>query len=175
MPKISPRIFTIGASALWLLIGWTSVCAQTTNEFRTRPNQVVVNAQRHWEDWDFPAGTLEIVPQGEVRPRRWNRNTDATEDIVDFLRFQIEASRRDPTLFKIPKRLQGKEAAEISLRDAVVEAGSNPAGVSHYLLGTSAAAGGCRSGGCGYRCPLVVYSGSGTSGFPQENRAKIRR
>ena len=62
MPKISPRIFTIGASALWLLSGWTSVRAQTTNEFRTRPNQVVVNAQRHWEDWDFPEGILEISP-----------------------------------------------------------------------------------------------------------------
>ncbi|MDE2706114.1 MAG: hypothetical protein OXI35_13675, partial [Gemmatimonadota bacterium] len=135
MPKISPRILVTGASALWLLIGWTSVCAQTTNEFRTRPNQIVVNAQRHWEDWDFPAGTLEIAPQGEVRPRQWNRNTAATEDIVDFLRFQIEAARRDPTLFKIPKRLQGKEVAEISLRDAVVEAGSNPAGVTNVLDG----------------------------------------
>ena len=135
MPKISPRIFIIGASALWLLSGWTSIRAQTTNEFRTRPNQIVVNAQSHWEDWDFPAGTLEISPQGAVRPRRWNRNTDATEDIVDFLRFQLEASQRDPTLFKIPQRLQGKEVAEISLRDAVVAAGSNPAGVANVLDG----------------------------------------
>ena len=135
MPKISPRIFIIGASALWLLSGWTSIRAQTTNEFRTRPNQIVVSAQSHWEDWGFPAGTLEISPRGAVRPRRWNRNTDATEDIVDFLRFQLEASQRDPTLFKIPQRLQGKEVAEISLRDAVVAAGSNPAGVVNVLDG----------------------------------------
>ena len=108
MPKISSRILVTGASALWLLIGWTSVCAQTTNEFRTRSNQVVVNAQRHWEDWDFPAGTLEIAPQGEVRPRRWNRNTDATEDIVDFLRFQIEASGAIPRYSKFPSACRAR-------------------------------------------------------------------
>ena len=37
--KISLRIFTTGASALWLFIECTSVHAQTTNEFRTRSNQ----------------------------------------------------------------------------------------------------------------------------------------
>ena len=58
--------------------------------------QIVVSAQSHWEDWDFPAGTLEISPRGAVRPRRWNRNTDATEDIVDFLRFQLERHNAIP-------------------------------------------------------------------------------
>lgn len=133
-----PLRIPFAGAALWAIVGAPSVQAQATDEFTARPNQVVVSSQSHWRDWTFPEGTLEITPAGSVMPGRWDRDTDATEDIVDFLRFRIEASERDPVRFKIPDRLRGKEASDITLRDAVVEAGSNVEGVANVLDGDPA-------------------------------------
>ena len=130
-----PLRIPFAVATLWALVGAPSLQAQATDAFSARSNQVVVSSQSHWHDWDFPEGTLEVTSAGNVMPGRWNRDTDATEDIVDFLRFRIEGAARDPVLFKVPDHLRGKEAADITLRDAVVEAGSNADGVANVLDG----------------------------------------
>ena len=98
-----------------------AVCAQSAGH-RVGGNQVVINGRNHWQNWEFAPGTLTISPDGEVRSRRIQKNTNAVFDIVDYLRFNPPAS------------LGGKEPAEIVLSDAV-KGGSNVADVVNLLDG----------------------------------------
>jgi hypothetical protein len=66
-------------------------------------------------------GTLEIDEVGTITPSFLRRNTNATEDILDFLRLHP------------PKKI-GKEPEEIVLIDAI-QAGSNGPGVLNVLDG----------------------------------------
>ena len=79
---------------------------------RVSANQVIIETQRHWENWEFSLGTLEIE-DGSVQPQRLQRNTNAVVDIVDFLRLNT------------PDHIK-KDPEEIILADAV-QAGSNSA------------------------------------------------
>lgn len=98
-----------------------AVCAQSAGH-RVSGNQVVINGRNHWQNWEFAPGTLTISPDGAVRSRRIQKNTNAVFDIVDYLRFNPPAS------------LGGKEPAEIVLADAV-KGGSNVADVVNLLDG----------------------------------------
>ena len=98
-----------------------AVCAQSAGH-RVSGNQVVINGRNHWQNWEFAPGTLTISPDGAVRSRRIQKNTNAVFDIVDYLRFNPPAS------------LGGKEPAEIVLSDAV-KGGSNVADVVNLLDG----------------------------------------
>jgi hypothetical protein len=118
--------------------GGSPLDAQITRQFESRQNQIVIGTEAHWSEWERPRGTVQITPTGELIPRRWNRNVDATDDIVDFLRFEIEASVADPTTFKAPERLKGRDAASISMADAVFDAGSNVDAVVNILDGDEA-------------------------------------
>ena len=108
-------------SALALLltgaIGW----AQQRGH-RIGRTEVLVNTRNHWQNWEFPAGTVEISTTGTVRPRQLRRGTNAVEDIVEFL-------RQHP-----PGNLTKKDPEQISLPDAI-QAGSNPEDVIHVLDG----------------------------------------
>ena len=79
---------------------------------RVSGNQVIIETQRHWQNWQFPLGTLKIE-NGAVQPKLLKRNTNAVVDIVDFLRINT------------PDKIK-KEPEDITLADAV-ETGSNPA------------------------------------------------
>ena len=81
-----------------------------------RGNQLVVDSKSHWEQWQFPAGTVEIGG-GVVSPHFVAKNSDATGDIVDHL-------RRNPP--------GGKDPADVTLADAL-QAGSNAAGVANLF------------------------------------------
>ena len=70
-------------------------------------NQVVVNSQRHWEQWQFAEGTLEIDSSGKIRPHRWRRQTNTVLDIVDHLRWNP------------PQDLAQKDPAQITLLDVI--------------------------------------------------------
>lgn len=87
-----------------------------------RAGQVVVERQQHWENWEFPQGTLDISAAGGVTPHRWRKNTDAVLDIVENL-------RRNP-----PQYLSNKKPEEIELLD-VIQAGSNREDVVHLFDG----------------------------------------
>ena len=102
------------------LVG-VAVCAQSAGH-RVSGNQVVINGRNHWQNWEFAPGTLTISPDGAVRSRRIQKNTNAVFDIVDYLRFNPPASLGD------------KEPAEIVLSDAV-KGGSNVADVVNLLDG----------------------------------------
>ena len=80
-------------------------------------NQVVVNSQSHWENWEFAEGTLEISPSGELRPQHWRRRTNAVLDIVDHLRWNPpqELARTDPAELSLLDVIQG-----VSNREDVV-------------------------------------------------------
>ena len=41
-------------------------------------NKVVVDRQAHWQQWTFPAGTLDIDETGAVRPHFVSKNILAT-------------------------------------------------------------------------------------------------
>lgn len=83
--------------------------------------EVVANSRRHWENWEFAPGTLEISAAGEVRPRFFRREINAVEDIVHFIKL------RPPEGVK-------KTPEEIELIDAL-DAGSNREDVAHVLDG----------------------------------------
>ena len=53
--------------------------------FALRSDHLVVEEQRHWEVWDFPLGTIDIV-EGVVQPNFVRKNIDATQDILTHLR-----------------------------------------------------------------------------------------
>ena len=108
-------------SALALLLTGTIGWAQQRGH-RIGSAEVLVNTRNHWQNWEFPAGTVEISATGTVRPRQLRRGTNAVEDIVEFL-------RRHP-----PGNLTKKAPEQISLTDAI-QAGSNPEDVIHILDG----------------------------------------
>ena len=81
-----------------------------------RDNQLLVDRQSHWEEWQFPPGTVE-VEAGGVRPHYVKKNIDATGDIVFHL-------KRNPP--------GGKDAAEVTLLDAI-DAGVNKADVANLF------------------------------------------
>ena len=108
---LSLRICCVLSVAGALLAQVEDVQAQASGH-RLSGNQVIIETQRHWENWEFPLGTLEIEG-GSVQPQRLQRNTNAVVDIVDFLRLNT------------PDHIK-KEPEEITLADAV-QAGSNSA------------------------------------------------
>ena len=107
--KVSRRIL-IALVAGATLAG--AVVESSAQGHRVATNQVVIETQRHWENWVFPSGTLN-VENGAVQPKSMRRNTNAVVDIVDFLRLNT------------PDRIK-KEPQDITLADAVTT-GSNPA------------------------------------------------
>ena len=107
--KASDRIYI----ALATMVALTAAAAELSAQgHRVATNQVVIETQRHWENWVFPAGTVNFQ-NGAVQPRSLQRNTNAVVDIVDFLRLNT------------PDRIK-KDPEDITLIDAV-ESGSNSA------------------------------------------------
>lgn len=106
---------------LWCGVGPLADDAHAQSGHGLRANAVVVESESHWNNWSFPAGTLEIDANG-VRPRLWRRHTNAVLDIVDNLRFNP------------PDYLNKKSPDEIELLDAV-DAGSNKAAVANLFDG----------------------------------------
>ena len=105
-----------------LLLWGTAVHAQGSG-YRLTADQLVIDRAAHWRAWEFPVGTLTIDPSGAVTPFALRRNTDATEDIVHFLRLHP------------PEDLARSKAVEdIELADAI-EAGSNAPDVLNVLDG----------------------------------------
>ncbi len=102
------------------LVAVTGLKAQNTG-YRLTSNQIVVDGPQHWRNWNFPVGTLEIDEAGTITPSFLRRNTNATEDILDFLRLHP------------PKKI-GKEPENITLVDAI-QAGSNAPDVLNVLDG----------------------------------------
>ncbi|MBM3276757.1 MAG: hypothetical protein FJY95_01565 [Candidatus Handelsmanbacteria bacterium] len=90
--------------------------------YRLTSDQVLVAGRTHWENWSFAEGTVELAADGSVRPHLVRRQTNASLDILEFL-------RRHP-----PKSIGGKKPAELTLLDAV-QAGSNRQGVTALLDG----------------------------------------
>jgi hypothetical protein len=89
---------------------------------RVTGDQVIVEGQRHWQNWTFPSGTLVISPDGEVQTQRVSRSTNAVFDIVDYLRFNP------------PSAIDSKETADIVLADGI-KGGSNIGDVVNVLDG----------------------------------------
>ena len=67
------------------LVVATRLQAQETG-YRLTSSQIVVDGSQHWRNWNFPIGTLEIDEGGAITPFFLRRNTNATEDIINFLR-----------------------------------------------------------------------------------------
>ena len=84
--------------------------AESQKGHSLRSGKVVIDRTSHWDNWQFPDGTLTIEDNGVI-PRFWNTNTNATNDIVANLRFNP------------PDNIK-KDPEEITLVDAV-NAGSN--------------------------------------------------
>ena len=78
-------------------------------------NRVVVDRQAHWQQWTFPAGTLDIDETGIVRPHFVPKNILATSDIAAFIK-------------------RGKDSEDATLRDAL-SAGTRAADLVHLLDG----------------------------------------
>ena len=109
-------IYRAGMVLLLILVvkGWTQ-----GRGHRLTSNQVIVSGRSHWQNWEFPQGTVEISPAGQVRSRRWRKNINAVADILEFLKLFPPASLK-------------KEPEDIVLIDAV-QAGSNRADVVKVL------------------------------------------
>lgn len=88
---------------------------------RITANQVVIEG-RHWDNWSFPVGTLEISNGGEVTPRLLRKNINASFDILEYLRLHP------------PPALGSKASEDIQLIDAI-RAGSNREDVVNILDG----------------------------------------
>ena len=100
--------------ALGLGLGlWGLVEAQN---HALRSDYVVVNTQRHWSNWAFVEGTLDISASGEIAPAFVPKDHDAVTDIVQHLR-RIAADPDNTTIL-----------------DAI-EAGSNKAAVANLFDG----------------------------------------
>ena len=95
------------------LLGVGGAWGQTAS---VRGDQLVVDRQSHWEQWQFPHGTV-VIEGGVVSPHFVPKNTDATSDIADHL-------RRNPP--------GGKDPADVTLADAL-EAGTNAAAVANLF------------------------------------------
>ena len=78
-------------------------------------NEVVVERQTHWQQWTFPAGTLDMDATGAVRPHFVSKNILATSDIAAFIK-------------------RGKGAEDATLRDAL-SAGTRAADLVHLFDG----------------------------------------
>ena len=89
---------------------------------RVSSSQVIIETQRHWQNWAFPSGTLEISATGEVAPRVLHKNINAVFDILDFLRLHP------------PPAFGSKAPEEIQLLDAI-QARSNREDVVHIMDG----------------------------------------
>ena len=113
----SSRLIPALCMAIWAMGSADSARAQG---YRLSASQVIVETQRHWENWVFAQGTLQI-DGGQVQPSAMRRNTNAVFDIVDFLRLNT------------PSEIK-KDAEDIELIDAV-KAGSNRAGVVNIMDG----------------------------------------
>ena len=113
----SNRLIPALCMAIWAMGSADSARAQG---YRLSASQVIVETQRHWENWVFAQGTLQI-DGGQVQPSAMRRNTNAVFDIVDFLRLNT------------PSEIK-KDAEDIELIDAV-KAGSNRAGVVNIMDG----------------------------------------
>lgn len=98
--------------------------AQTGYRLDRGRRQIVSSSVQQWNAWKVPTGTLTISNAG-VQPRRWELNTNAVGDIVQFL-------QDEP-----PDYLSGKAKEEITLLDAI-SAGSNRFGVLDVLDGDPA-------------------------------------
>ena len=95
---------------------WVAAVHAQGGGYRLTADQLVIDRAAHWRAWEFPVGTLTIDASGTVTPFALRRNTDATKDIVHFLRLHP------------PEDLaREKETEEIALADAI-EAGSNAPG-----------------------------------------------
>ncbi|MEE2659679.1 MAG: FlgD immunoglobulin-like domain containing protein [Candidatus Latescibacterota bacterium] len=92
-----------------------------TRGYRFSGDEVVIDRVSLFQNWEFAPGTLEFSTS-EVRPRRWRKDVNAVEDIVDFLRLHP------------PTHLGNKEEEEIAISDAI-QAASNAAGVANILDG----------------------------------------
>ena len=114
------RIYTFPIAAAVLLTGTAQLVAQDSG-YRLAGSEIVIDGLRHWQNWQFPVGTLELAQSGEVRPSFLRRNVNAVEDIVDFLRLH-------------PPDGLDKDEEDIVLLDAI-EAGSNARGVLNVLDG----------------------------------------
>ena len=69
--------------ALGLGLGlWGLVEAQNHT---LRSDHVVVNTQRHWNNWAFVGGILDISASGEVAPAFVPKDHNAVTDIVQHL------------------------------------------------------------------------------------------
>ena len=78
-------------------------------------NRVVVDRQAHWQQWTFPAGTLDIDETGIVRPHFVPKNILATSDIAAFIK-------------------RGKDSEDATLRDAL-NSGTRAADLVHLFDG----------------------------------------
>ena len=97
--------------ALSLGLGtWGLVGAQN---HALRSDHVVVNTQRHWSNWAFVEGTLDISATGEVAPAFVPKDHNAVTDIVQHLQ---------------------RMADNATILDAI-EAGSNKAAVANLFDG----------------------------------------
>ena len=103
-----------------IVLGFGYVVTCDAQGHRLTGSQVVIETQRHWQEWEFAQGTLRIG-DGRVSPSVMRRDINAVFDIVDFL-------KRSP-----PSDLK-KEPEDSVLADAV-QAGSNPAGVGNLMDG----------------------------------------
>ena len=65
---------------------WVAAVHAQGGGYRLTADQLVIDRAAHWRAWEFPVGTLTIDASGAVTPFELRRNTDATKDIVHFLR-----------------------------------------------------------------------------------------
>jgi len=98
----SLMVSVVAAATVWSL-GVGSAWGQTAT---IQENQLVVDRQSQWEEWQFPLGTVEIEG-GVARPHYVRKNIDATGDIVAHL-------KRNPG---------NKDPEEVTLLDAIDEIG----------------------------------------------------
>ncbi len=71
------------ALALGLGLGLSGLVEAQNHALRS--DHVVVNSQRHWSNWAFVAGTLDISAGGEVAPAFVPKDHNAVTDIVQHL------------------------------------------------------------------------------------------
>ena len=102
------------AYALGLFIGVANAVWGQNHTLQS--NQVVVNTQRHWDNWSFAKGTLDISSSGEVVPAFIPKGNNAVMDILDHLQRTAE------------------NPADVTILDAI-EAGSNPTDVANLFDG----------------------------------------
>ena len=117
----SIRFNTLLASGLGIALLFIGTMSEVHAQgHRVSSNQVIIETQRQWENWEFALGTLQIEG-GEVSPSVMRRNTNAVYEIVDFLKIN-------------PPNGLNKDSQDIVLADAIT-GGSNAADVVNLLDG----------------------------------------